>query len=40
MSREPRATSHEKRWTMLYAGVLLFLILQILLYAWFTEVWR
>ena len=29
-----------KRWLALYAGVLLFLVLQILLYAWFTETWK
>ena len=29
-----------RRWWLLYAGVLLFLILQIILYAWFTETWR
>ena len=28
------------RWRLLYAGVLLFLILQIALYAWFTEAWK
>ncbi len=39
-SSEQRAASSEKRWIVLYAGVLLFLVAQILLYAWFTEVWR
>jgi len=39
-SSEQRKSSSEKRWYLLYAGVLLFLVAQILLYAWFTEVWR
>ncbi len=39
-STEHRAQSSEKRWGVMYAGVLLFLVLQILLYAWFTEAWR
>ena len=28
------------RWRFLYAGVLLFLVLQIALYSWFTEAWK
>ena len=39
-SSEQRAQSSEKRWIVLYAGVLLFLVLQIVLYAWFTETWK
>jgi hypothetical protein len=28
------------RWTRWYVAVLLVLLLQVLFYAWFTEVWR
>ncbi len=29
-----------RRWIRWYVGVLVFLLLQIVLYAWFTEAWR
>ncbi|GEM_PF-3846955 len=34
------STDDNRRWRRRYLAVVLFLLLQILLYAWFTEVWK